>query len=188
MVDLGRANSRLAQLQSIFIHMLRSISDAYVIQMLNLHIRYLLMNYEKNWIGWSIFSLPLWLSQASYQDFLLADCCLTDMFQSSSESIVIVLICSFSFFKDATVICMQVPYKNLPIDTYTGPLSWLRILELHQAHQSQSLRYSWYINPHGTTERIRTSNSCHLRAERLPIASQWHNLTHLVWNFKFSLW
>ena len=124
--------SCLAQLQSIFIHMLRSISDAYAIQMLNLHIRYLLMNYEKNWIGWSIFSLPLWLSQASYQDFLLADCCLTDMFQSSSESIVIVLICSFSFFKDATVICMQVPYKNLPIDTYTGPLSWLQLLESNQ--------------------------------------------------------
>lgn len=172
--------SCLAQLQSIFIHMLRSISDAYAIQMLNLHIRYLLMNYEKNWIGWSISSLSLWLSQASYQDFLLVDCCLTDMFQSSSESIVIVLICSFSFFKDATVICMQVPYKNLPIDTYTGPLSWLRILELHQAHQSQSLRYSWYTNPHGTTERIRTSNSCHLRAERLPIASQWHSSTHIV--------
>ena len=148
--------------------------------MLNLHIRYLLMNYEKNWIGWSIFSLSLWLSQTSYQDFLLADYCLTDMFQSSSESIVIVLICSFSFFKDATVICMQVPYKNLPIDTYTGPLSWLRILELHQAHQSQSLRYSWYINPHGTTERIRTSNSCHLKAERLPIASQWHSSTHIM--------
>ena len=123
-----------------------------------------------------------WLNQLHYQRTILCiDCCLTDMFQSSSESIT-VLICSFSFFRDATVICMQVLYKNLPIDTCTGPLNWLRILELHQAHQSQSLRYSWYTNPHGTTERIRTSNSCHLRAERLPIASQWHSSTHLVWN------
>ena len=72
------------------------------------------------------------------------------MFQSSSESIVIVLICSFSFFKDATVICMQVPYKNLPIDTYTGPLKMVEDLgvapsssesesEVQRIYQS-----SWY--------------------------------------------